>query len=475
MNEQTFLTLEESLSLRLLDTWQPIKGRIIVSLVQAIELDDYEAVNAVVARIKLERSTEGNYDYIKQIGRGAVLFGSSRLTDGEPDDTQALEEPGTKSTVARSSSQVSMVLKDASIKVRRAVEQQAFEELENRRIGKIQKDITTLAEGLGGKFASGESSINLASSLHTSRLSSYGYCVEATLLQVVTCTNNEALDSRTCPVCEFMDQTVLSVEKIFTQVKKAFEATTVEELKRTAPWPGQSKAALTELTSMTTNEIQELGYYPPFHPLCRGFLDFNTSGQQVVDTVTTPSNIPGMGNITPPTLAQSEQRIRNSVIPRTGHVSLDGINDSSVAAQIAETLVQNVQKYGKQVQNVQTVSRGKFLTRMDYDATDKRFTLNVNKTALNKLGDKTAVDAVYASGAEDGVMLARNLDEAITHDYGVRSVTVKAQATGDLSVSYPGVSQLADEGLIESGGELFLKRAVSTLNVDETAFLEALL
>jgi hypothetical protein len=82
---------------------------------------------------------------------------------------------------------------------------------------------------------------------------------------------------------------------------------------------------------------------------------------------------------------------------------------------------------------------------------------------------------MYAAGAGDGVMLARNLDEAVTHDYGVRSVTVKALATGDLSVTYPGVSQLADEGLIESGGELFLKRAVSTLDAGETAFLAALL
>lgn len=466
----TFLTLEASLTARLYDTWLPIYERISAAIIKAVEVDSYEGVEKAVELLKLERAMTGNVKYAKTIGKSAMIFGASRLS--EVDDIGAIDEPGSKGDIARATKQIAMGLQYSSKKIRAHVAKLAYDEIERKRIGEksLKKGIVELAEGLGGKFARGESNINLAASLHTSRLATNGFLVESKLLNKTTYMINEFLDARTCAVCDFMNGTIFSVEMEYERIQKVFTAETVDDLKRLAPWSGQSKASLESLSSMTSSEIQESGFgSPPFHPLCRGILDADETGQVLVEEV--QSNIPGMGAINPPSISQMEQRVKNKIIPRSGSVSLAGINDLSTANQIVETMAYQVEKRGLSINNVETVSRGKFITRMRYAADTGEYTLKINKTALNGLGGLAEVNAVYAAGYEEGLHLARNLEEATVFDYGVRAVTKKAMLD-DLATTFPVKgSLLAEQGLVASAAELYLKSEVSVLSVEELEFL----
>lgn len=468
---ETFLTLEASLTARLFDTWLPIYERISAAIIKAVENNSFEDVEKAVSLIKLERAMTGNVKYAKTIGKSAMIFGASRLSEVE--DIRAIDEPGSKDNITKATKQISMGLEYSSKKIRAHVAKLALDEIERKRIGGKslkKKGIVELAEGLGGKFARGESDINLAASLHTSRLATNGYLVESKLLNQKTYRINSVLDVRTCPVCDFMNETIFKVEMEYERIQKVFAAETIDDLKRDAPWPGSSKASLESLSSMTSSEIQEAGYgSPPFHPLCRCIIDEDETGQVLVEEV--QSNIPGMGAINPPSISQLEQKVKNKIIPRSGSVSLAGIDDLSTANQIVETLSQQVEKRGLLINNVETVSRGKFLTRMRYTADTGEYTLKINKTALNGLGGLTDVNAVYAAGDEEGMHLARNLEEAVIHDYGVRAVTKKAMLD-DLATTFPVKGSLqAEQGLVSSAAELYLKSEVSVLSVEELEFL----
>lgn len=465
---ETFLVLEESLTLRLLKTWSPIWNKISAAIIKAVDNDNQDAIEEAIARIKLESSMVGNRKYAKTIGQAAVIFGASRLS--EVDEVAALDDQDVAGNIEKAVNQISMQLADASVKVRKDV--RSMIEAAKQDKAKIKKGIVELAEGLGGKYASGESSINLAASLHTSRLASYGYTVEALLLGQATYAINEVLDSRTCPICYFMDGKVFEVKSEHERVKKVFLAETVDDLKLLAPWPSNTVAGREELSRMTAIEIQSSGYgSPPFHPLCRGIIDETDEKMPIEETRI--DGIPGIGNIKPPTLEQLEQKVINRIIPRSGSVDLSGIDDLSIINQIVETLSFQIEKQGLKIDNLITVNKGKFLTRLSFSK-ETGYTLSINKKAINSLGDLADLDTLISAGANDGLHLARDLNELVIHDYGIR-VTARKVIQEELSETFPGISKLADSGLAESAAELYLKSQVSTLSVKERAFLDRFL
>lgn len=119
----------------------------------------------------------------------------------------------------------------------------------------------------------GKSYFDITSSLHTSRLSAYGFTAEADATGQTTYQINEVLDKRTCPVCEVMHGMQFSVEDAKALLDVVVRTQNPEELKSLQPWPSQSKAGITKLKGMKQAEIIAMGWHiPPFHPRCRGLL-----------------------------------------------------------------------------------------------------------------------------------------------------------------------------------------------------------
>jgi hypothetical protein len=120
---------------------------------------------------------------------------------------------------------------------------------------------------------SGKTFFNLASSLHTSRVSAYGFTAEAQALGMDDYTINEQLDNRICPVCEAMHGKKFSVTEARKLLEVVLRVKDPEDLKSLQPWPSQNPADIEALRVMTNKELVAKGWHiPPYHPKCRGML-----------------------------------------------------------------------------------------------------------------------------------------------------------------------------------------------------------
>ena len=143
-----------------------------------------------------------------------------------------------------------------------------LEETELRKAEKALHEMLNDAVLNGGKVA-----IDVGANLTTSRLVSFGFLAEATKSGVDEYQINEVLDTKTCPVCQYMHGKTFRVQNEYGRLLQALSTSDPQELKTISPWPSQSKAGLKDLYDMDPGEMQGAGYgSPPFHPGCRGML-----------------------------------------------------------------------------------------------------------------------------------------------------------------------------------------------------------
>lgn len=121
--------------------------------------------------------------------------------------------------------------------------------------------------------STGKAFIQLASSLHTSRVSAYGFTAEAMVLGMEEYQITEQLDTRTCPVCRLMHGKTFAVKDARALLDVVTRSVDPDDLKQLQPWPSQTKAAVEAMAKLTPRELVMNGWHiPPFHPLCRGLL-----------------------------------------------------------------------------------------------------------------------------------------------------------------------------------------------------------
>lgn len=133
------------------------------------------------------------------------------------------------------------------------------------RITDFTSGIDAAANGIASDYAF------LTSSLHTSRLSAWGYMLEADLMDVETYAINEQLDNRTCPVCKVMHGKIFNVSDGYRTLDFQLSIDNVMDLKNIAPWAKQDTQSVLELSKMTNAELVSANrHIPPYHPWCRG-------------------------------------------------------------------------------------------------------------------------------------------------------------------------------------------------------------
>ena len=116
----------------------------------------------------------------------------------------------------------------------------------------------------------GNQALQLASSLHTSRLASWGFLAEAEVRGFTTYKLSAVLDGRTSKFCEVINGKSFRVESARALIDQAVHADDPNELKTIQPWPDQSRASIKQFQGMSEEQLKSAGYtVPPFHPNCR--------------------------------------------------------------------------------------------------------------------------------------------------------------------------------------------------------------
>lgn len=115
--------------------------------------------------------------------------------------------------------------------------------------------------------------LRLISSLHTSRLSSWGFLAEADMLGVTEYKLSAMLDKRTSEFCRLINGKVFRVASARTLIEQAVSAGDPNDLREIQPWPSQTKEAIAGYAELDTDGLVAAGLHlPPFHPGCRTLL-----------------------------------------------------------------------------------------------------------------------------------------------------------------------------------------------------------
>lgn len=278
----TFVSLENSLTQRLSETlaWE---NKILFDTIEAeLKKRDYAKASELANQLDLTTTAQDCRKYIDWITNLAMLFGASMVTSRPGTSVVALGHEKTLIEQAATTF-VYMLTNQGGLYLRT----QALQLIAQRRLLQEASDVQKAEPKLDSfdpnqrillpfdsfMEKSGKAFFNMASSLHTSRVSAYGFTAEADALDMEFYQINEQLDARICPVCSFMHGKKFKVEDARRLLDVVLRVSSTSDLKALQPWPSQSKNALKELRDMSTEELVSKGWHiPPYHPRCRGLL-----------------------------------------------------------------------------------------------------------------------------------------------------------------------------------------------------------
>ncbi|NOQ30233.1 MAG: hypothetical protein GQ570_03825 [Helicobacteraceae bacterium] len=318
-----FLSLEESLSNKLGPKWAKTAKWLSGQLIKAIKDDDLAKVDKLLSAVKTENLYKGEHEYLKQISLSALLLGATQVTP-DAKNTHIAKLGKVPPIIAPALKQMKALMGEADKAVRKELERTVQKALAQR--DKVEKAdiVKTLDEIVRqGADQAGKGMINITASLHTSRLSAYGFLAEADATGLTRYAITEQLDNRICPVCRTMHGKTFDVPQAFERLDRVLQVDDPEELKVIAPWVKQNQDNISRIQNMTESDLVGAGMStPPYHPGCRGLL---------VKT----ENVPAL---TVPVPLAPLSRVPNISVPRTTYKD---IRNQKANIKLEGTLKQN--------------------------------------------------------------------------------------------------------------------------------------
>lgn len=280
---EAFLALESALAKRLTDTLQSLVGPVYLKVQGALDSGDFSEAERLVRAISLGDLYEKNKAYVAYMTNLAMLFGASRVTANPGTTVVGLGfEKNTSFNMAQVLSQslgvkAEQYLIDQGLQlIAQHKEAQQATKAEKTadptnptppKPQRILRDFQTFMR------ESGKAYLDVTSSLHTSRVSAYGFTAEALALGIEEYQINEQLDNRICSVCAQMHGKRFKVRDARASLDVVTRVSDPDQLKLLQPWPKKNKATLEAITAMTPEELVGKNWHiPPFHPRCRGML-----------------------------------------------------------------------------------------------------------------------------------------------------------------------------------------------------------
>jgi len=310
---ESFLVLEKSLSNRLLNSWRRDAATTTREILELVNSGDFAAAVDVCGGLSLAAAAEENRRFVEFIGMQAALFGASRLS-GDPRNSVFMDSGRPEEIKLASNNLIIMMEENATQSVcRLAIEMLGREQVDQQEAS-IQKaeHIPFPRQFVSSVGKNGKGFIDIGSSLHTSRLASWGFTIEATARGIENFQVNEQLDGRTCPVCRSMHGRKFNVAQARAKLETWMSTTNPDDMKSVAPWPSQNKKNVAQLQQMSNSQIQDKGWdTPPYHPLCRGVLVRSGSITQV-EPVQVPS-MPRAGDQALFNVNQSVEQFKDSM------------------------------------------------------------------------------------------------------------------------------------------------------------------
>lgn len=368
---EAFLDLEDSLTTRLHRSYQKVLREFVNQFTGALKGRRFADAADLIDGLDMTPVAEDNAKYIRSMGSASMLHGAARVA-GEPEDAR-LNEEFPSEQAENASELLQTMIKRLAEPIRQdarkllkayqgAAAETSMETVMKKAVGSpdvlIQKALTPdqiMAEvkdkleepfvlsnilGIKDKYATprardiqfplwqkGQKQLQIYSSLHISRNNTFGFLAEASMRGISTYQVNEVMDDRICAVCQTMHGKTFEVSAAMERAMQIMNMGDPDDIKQLAPWPSQSKAAVAELREMTDAQLQSMNLdMPPYHPLCRGVIDYIST--EVIED----RDVPTIGQMTQPFRTFPNEKKFNVWAERAQGKFLAGLPDDQLKA-----------------------------------------------------------------------------------------------------------------------------------------------
>ncbi len=273
VRNEAFIDLEMSLTARLFNAWEKSAGESLQLIAQKADAGDFDEAYKMVKSLDLGDTAKSNIKIIRLIGMSAILFGAVEFGKSTSTSFSKKKPPKMLNVAVDTFIKTMSGSATDNIRVRALV-------LLNQEEARRKARIIQKAEGTDftKSFVSfmkkaGVTEFNITSSLHSSRLSSWGYTIEAEATGVTRYRISEVLDNRICPICTTMHGKEFNISSAKKLVEERLSVEDPMDLKTIAPFPKQDKESVALFGKMNDDQLLAAGHImPPFHPRCRGLL-----------------------------------------------------------------------------------------------------------------------------------------------------------------------------------------------------------
>ena len=286
MDLRPYLAIERAMYSRLARGWGPIASEVFAKVHDAVKARDFARAYEAASELDLKPFAERNREWMQFNLLSAGVFGGRVAQDG---GTPLLLGGRHEKLLARAANVMVMYIdRDFTEKVYQYLIDLITQAMKGELVTKAAPEIADEPPRFIKEFTSfkedGDKKLQMISSLHTSRLASWGFFGEADMLGLETYRLTAVLDGRTSEWCKMIDGYEFTVERGYDHIERALSAEDPEQLKTIHPWPKQDKVSMAMWGEMTTDELADLGYdVPPFHPNCRTMVvrvDQEITGEQ---------------------------------------------------------------------------------------------------------------------------------------------------------------------------------------------------
>jgi hypothetical protein len=267
MDFRSYLDLEASLQRVLLRAWQPQASALMEQINTLIAEGKFDDARQVVSTISFVDVGDECRNYIKAILQSCILYGGAMAGGMDPSKTfvSASNHDGLLDLVVDNFMQL------LAYNVTQSVQQDALQSIARAEVAPATKaEKQRYVKDFVSFQQAGNSQLKMISSLHSSRLSTWGFTAEAEVLGYTEYQLTAVLDGRTSAFCRAINGKRFKVADATSMINRVLKVQDPNDLKTVQPWPKQDKASIEMFSKASSAELTRMGLHiPPFHPNCR--------------------------------------------------------------------------------------------------------------------------------------------------------------------------------------------------------------
>lgn len=265
-----YLDLESSLSARLMRVWKKYAASQYAEIAKLVKAKDWDAAYEIANAMDITDLVKTEAPFVQAVLKTTAVFGAKMAGDGKALAVGTLSLSNTMDQVTDN------FLRSVEWSVGEAIRSAAVQSIAQAKEQeeKVKKAATPrfLREFVEFK-ASGDRALQLVSSLHTSRLSTWGFTAEAEFLNITEYELTAILDGRTSEFCRMIHGKRFQVADARSSILQILSVQDPADVKTLQPWPKQTKGAIEAYSTMSVEQLTAQGLHiPPFHPFCRTML-----------------------------------------------------------------------------------------------------------------------------------------------------------------------------------------------------------